>query len=204
MTTQQAPRIELGKTVELGTVRIHRFADHFRVIDLTNAGKRGKRVRVAALSPTGFYPGDRVAWADHMGGALLSMCASFDEVRRLVSDLLVDYPGELRFEVLEARGVDIEPAGAQSITLKTSGGLEIKASERDFQVCSRQFHGATATHPGVAHDTLYWPAGTKTVARAGAASFFAWLSANLSAIEAMTIGELRSQWEALGVRYDFH
>jgi hypothetical protein len=198
MTTQQAPRIELGKTVELGTVRIHRFADHFRVTDLTNAGKRGKRVAVATLSPTGFYPGDRIAWADNMGGALLCMCRSFDDVRRLVSDLLVDYPGELRFEVLEARGVDVEPAGARTLTIKTSGGLEIKASERDFSIRS------TVTIDKIGHDTLYWPAGTKTEARAGAASFFAWLSANLSTVEAMSIAELRAQWNALGVRYDFH
>jgi hypothetical protein len=203
MTTQQAPRIELGKTVELGTVRIHRFADHFRVTDLTNAGKRGKRVAVAAFAPTYAYKGDRSEWMHNMAAALLH-CSSFRAAQSLASDLLVDFPGELRFDVREERGVDVEPAGAQTLTIKTSNGLEIKASERDFQVCSRQFHGVTATRPGVAHDTLYWPAGTKTVARAGAASFFAWLSANLSTVEAMTIGELRSQWEALGVRYDFH
>lgn len=197
MTTTQAPRIELGKTVELGTVRIHRFSDRFRVTDLTYAGKRGKRVRVASFAPTFYFKGDHAAWMHQMAAALLSF-ESFDAVAAFVADLRADYPIDVEFDVREARGVDVEPAGSQTITVKTSNGLEIKASEREFQVLSRVMmrHGR--------QDTLYWPAGTKTVARAGAASFFSWLRSNLSIVETMTIGDLRSQWDALGVRYDFH
>lgn len=36
-----ATGIPLGKTVEVGSARIHRYRDHFQVTDLTNAGKRG-------------------------------------------------------------------------------------------------------------------------------------------------------------------
>jgi hypothetical protein len=195
-TTQTG--IAMGKTVELGTVRIHRFADHFRVTDLTNAGKRGKRCAVATLAPTFAYPGDHAAWLENMSKVLVTL-SSYDDVRRLVSDVLVDFPGELRFDTREERGVDVAPAGSQTITVKAANGLEIKASERDFSVSSSVVFSKTHTQT-----TLYYPAGTKTQALAGAGAFFSWLRANLSKVETMTIGNLRSQWDALGVRYDFH
>jgi hypothetical protein len=198
-TANTAAGIEMGKTVELGTVRIHRFADHFRVTDLTNAGKRGKRCAVASLATTHLFTGDQSAWMHNMGRALVSMCESYSDVRRLIADIMVDFPGELRFDAREERGVDVEPAGAQTLTVKTAAGLVITASDRDFSVKSSWAISKSATQ-----DTLYYPAGTKTEQRAGAARFFAWLRANLSKVETMTISDLCAQWNALEVRHDYH
>lgn len=192
--------IPTGKTIESGTVRVHRFADHFRVTDLTNAGKRGKRVRSASFAPTFYFKGDHGAWLENMAGILPSL-DSFDAVKRLVADVRADYPLEVTFDESEQRGVDVAPAGAQTIRLVTAGGLEITASAGGFMVKSTQVLGGSKGHK---QDTLYWPAGTKTAQRASSAAFFAWLRSNLSTVEAMTIGELRAQWEALGVGYDHH
>lgn len=46
---RQGTLLEIGKSGENGKIRYHRFAPSLRVTDLTNAGKRGKRVDEFAL-----------------------------------------------------------------------------------------------------------------------------------------------------------
>ena len=65
-----ANEIPLGETKEYGSVRIHRYADHFQVTDLAFAGKRGKKVRIMSLAPTYEYKGKPAEWMDRMSKAL--------------------------------------------------------------------------------------------------------------------------------------
>lgn len=200
--------IELGRTVEIGSVRIHRYMDSFQVTDLTNAGKRGKRARVASLGATYAYKGDRAAWMVSMGKAL-SCCESYDEIARLVSDILVDAPGEIRFSEREARGVDVEPAGVQTIEIAVGDaeqGMRIKASATDFSVMSHWRGSLPDGTRGHRQDTGYYPSGHcgKRVKAASCKAFFGWLRANLSTVQGMTIGDLCRVWDGIGVRYTSH
>jgi hypothetical protein len=200
-----ATGIPLGKTVEVGSARIHRYRDHFKVTDLTNAGKRGKRVRVMNLSPSDSYSGKPEDWMESMGRALPEF-PSYDGIKRFIKDVLVDSPGEITLNEFEERGVDVNPGGTVKIEMVTSEGVEITALPDDFTVRSSfMIHGKSPSAPAndtgreMWQDTLYHPAGKKD-----AQVFYNWLSANEAEAKRMGIKELRKLWGDLGVRYDFH
>ena len=102
LVLMNATTLHVGSTLEVGTIRVHRFADSFRVTDLGHAGKRGQRVRTASVATD--------ASADGLATALAA-CESFNDVVRLVADLAADYPGEYRITHREERGVDVLAAG---------------------------------------------------------------------------------------------
>lgn len=199
--------IPLGREIENGSVRIHRYRDLFMVTDLTNAGKRGKKVNQASISPSYSFKGDREAWFDRMGDAIASY-TRYSQVLAFFRDILVDYPGEIDISENTERGVDVRPGGLTKIRLQTSkkpdgSHMVIESNPLDWSVKSVAVQespkGGTFNM-----DTLYRPAGSKTVAEKGAAIFNKWLTENLSRVNKMTILELRKVWSDLGVQYDYH
>jgi hypothetical protein len=192
--------IPLGKTWDNGTVRVHRFRDVFQIWDLTNAGKRGKKVKMMSVSPSYSYKGDRDQWMESMSKALPDY-SSYGRVKAFFSDILVDYPGEINIDEREVRGIDVNPGGSMEIRLSTNTGLEITSDPMEFMVKTHVpiIHPQTGKPTGHFQDTLYW-----SKKKEGASIFHNWLQANLSAANTMTILEFVKLWDDLGIRWDSH
>jgi hypothetical protein len=190
----KAEGIPLGKTFEHGTVRTHRFRGLFRITDLTNAGKRGKKVQEMAVSLG--VPSDSDPWYDNTA-KMIPHADSYGEILRLFKDLQKEDP-RIRIYETELRGVDVNPGGTTEINLTTNEGVEITALPDSFLVKSiQQFE--SKGKPTFQQDTLY-----SNVSKKDAAPFYNWLKANLSEANKMDIMGLRKLWDSLGVHYDYH
>lgn len=198
----------LGETVERGTVRIHRFRGVFKVWDLTNAGKRGKTVKVMTVSPN--IRGDEEAWMQRMEDAMnLSEYDTYGEVWAFFADLLEQFPGEVRINETTERGVDVIPANVHPIKTQwkvpSTGGLgdieiRLQATPLDFLlVNSVPFASGPARDQVSRQDTMYYPKSKKD-----AAVFYSWAATNEAQLKKMDMEELRTLWRELGIRYDYH
>jgi hypothetical protein len=194
-----ASALGIGREIEVGNVRIHRYRDQFQVWDLTNAGKRGKTVRTMTILPSYSYPGDRDQWMENMSKALPEY-PDYDKIKGLIRDVLVDYPGEidLHESTVRVRGIDVNPGGTTSVQFNTNTGLTVEADPLAWSVRHRQ----EITGPKgnkFNQDTSYYPRGRRDVA-----PFYNWLKANLAEAAKMDIQGYRKLWTSLKIRYDFH
>jgi len=194
----KAEGIPLGKTWETGTIRIHRYRGSFKITDLTNAGKRGKKVKEMSLGLNKLN--DEDPWYDNMA-KILAKADSYDEVKRLIKDVQQDYPGEIRMYESELRGIDVNPGGTTKINLKTNKGVEISSEPKEFLVkVTHEFEGKGPNQgKKFNQDTLYY-----SRKKESAEIFYNWLKANLSEANQMDIDDLRKLWGELGVKYDYH
>ncbi len=192
--------IGLGKTWENGRVRIHRYANFYKVWDLANAGKRGKKVRVMRISPNVRYERE---WLETQG-KFITHHGTYDAIKRFYQDLLHDFPGEISVEEHQERGIDVLPGGTRTIKLKWSMGttnLSLEATPLDFGVTSSVLMGANEKgQGGFRQDTLYWPR-----KKADAKRFYGWLAGEGEGkVKRMDIMALRKLWSSIDVQYDFH
>lgn len=189
--------LDVGRTVNVGDVRIHRFRDMFRVTDLTNAGKRGKKVRTLAIDlGYGSTVGDREAWFDELSEGLIRQ-TTYEGVVRYLNHMKEGEP-YLNWSISEQRGIDVEPTGSK-LTLKTNAGLVIESSASEFNVLNKQ----PLTHPQTGdpigfQDTNYYNRGKDS-----ANVFFTWLQSNLSQVNSLDMNDLRRVWDQLDVKYDY-
>lgn len=192
--------IPLGETADLEGVRIHRYADHFKIWDLTDAGKRGKSVRVMSVMTRYHKREESESWMERLSQVLIDY-DDFDKIKGTIQDLMKDYPGQIEIHESKERGIDVNPGGTTTLSLKTNTGLEIKAEPLEFHVK----HSWPLTNPatgkpnGSHQDTSYWGRKKKDTQE-----FYSWLRANLSKANRMTIEEFRQLWDSLNIDYDFH
>ncbi len=193
-----AAGIPLGKTVEQGNIRVHRYRDQFFVWDLTNAGKRGKKVRQLAVSPSYQYKGGTEEWMRRMSIALEDY-EDYDRVKAFFKDILEDYPGEINLNESLLRGIDVDPPGTEKVEIKTSTGISITALPTEFRLMSSTpLTRSDGTPSGDTQDTLYYP-----VSKSDARVFYAWILENRFKANKMTIEDFRKLWRDLGVKYDY-
>lgn len=192
-----AAGIELGKTWENGKVRIHRFSNSFKIWDLTNAGKRGKKVRVMNLMPNTHNQSRNEDWMKDQSRFILLNASNYDSIRRFYEDVLLDFPGEILIDEYVERGIDVLPGSTRKIELKWSIDTTIMiltATPLDFQVIS------SVMIRGVRQATSYWP-----VKKDDAKRFYSWLSGEGEGlVKRMDIQALRKLWRDIDVRYDSH
>jgi hypothetical protein len=193
----KADGIDLGRTFEIDSVRIHRFADHFKVTDLTNAGKRGKQVRIMTLSPSYSYKGSPEEWMMSMARALPDY-PSYDRIKAYMKDVLHDFPGEININESTERGVDVNPGGTTKIQIETNTGLKVTAEPMDFTIVRRQEHVGPKGNK-FNQDTLYYSRDKKN-----AQKFYNWLKANLGEANRLDLEGYQKLWDELGVKYDYH
>jgi len=178
-------------------VRIQRWRDHFRVWDLTNAGKRGKSVEGFVLSTTHYYKGDAAAWMDNMGKVLPEQ-GDYNAIVRLIKDVQHDYPNEIEMSEFKEKGINVLPASSAPIQLETDTGIRIKADPLDFSVVNSVKHMGPKGN-SFNQDTLFSPRNKKD-----ALLFYTWLKTNLSKVNKMDMNTLRDTWSSEGVQYDYH
>jgi hypothetical protein len=195
--------LDLGKTWENGKVRVHRYSNSFHIWDLTNAGKRGKKVRKMAILPNTYSRKAEEEWLEQQSRYLiLNAGRGYDGIKRYFEQL----EGEVTANISEyqERGIDVLPGDIRPIELRWKNQdtvLELEATPLEFKVK----HSAPLTHhttgePIGRQDTLYWPD-----RKEDAKLFYAWLSGGgQDQVQRMDITGLRKLWGDIGVRYDYH
>jgi hypothetical protein len=194
----QARGVEVGRTINVGDIRIHRYSDSFLVTDLTNAGKRGKKVKLLSIGlGGGSEVRDRGSWLDELSSGLAHQ-TTYAGVVGYLNHIKQDEP-YLFWDIREERGIDVEPSG-NKITMKTNTGLVIESSATEFRVLNRQSlsHPKTGEPMNAVQDTNYF-----NVSKESANVFFAWLQKNLSVANNLDMNGLRNIWDGLGVKYDY-
>jgi len=194
-----------GRTVDQGNVRIHRYRDSFKVTDLTDAGKRGKRVRILSVSPSHSYEGRIEDWMRSMS-VVLEDYTAYNNIVGFFRDVLVDFPGEIDMHENVVRGIDVNPGGTVRYDFTTQRGVEVlalpdKFSLKGSRVIRPNRPGQPANDTGKEYyqDTLYW-----SVSKRDAQVFYNWLGANQDAAKRMGIHEFQDIWRQLEVQYDSH
>jgi hypothetical protein len=204
----QARGVARGKTWENGKIRVHRYANFFKVWDLANAGKRGKKVPVLAISPEG-YRTDEEDWLErHSRHLVLKAGGGFAAIRRHFEGLEGD--DKARIEERQERGIDVLPGGTRTIKVKWNIGTteyNLEATPLSFSVTHSYLHTpseeAVARNPRIKpfrQDTNYW-----SRKKADAKRFYAWLSGEGEGkLKRMEINDLRKLWNEMNVDFDSH
>jgi hypothetical protein len=177
-----APRLDVGCTLESGSVRMHRFRDHIVLWDLTNAGKRGRKVsKVSARITSKITERDE---ALDMLAQVLAPTTSFEAAEQVITA----YGGLVELERYEERGVDVQPAGFETIKISTVK-LSLEAGYREFTIrCERDKHNLPTAIPR--------EGATKSVPQ-----FYRWVAANRDRVETMSFHELLTEMLKLNIKY---
>lgn len=198
--------IPMGSTFQNEKIRIHRYRDQVRVTDLTNAGKKGKKVPELNISLTYNYTGDQQGWFDRQTEKFKSYATSsskpYAAIQAFIKDLQHDYPDDIKMSESEYKGVDIEPYGELfkfKVPFENGSSLTVESSP----INSLVRHTAEMTGPNgnsFDHDTLYYPDKKKD-----AAIFYGWMKDNSAKVKTFkSLLDLLEVWKSLGVNYDYH
>ncbi len=204
---------EIVKALELGRetftpqgLKFHHWHGSLSITDMTNAGKRGKKVRELRLIPD--THDDDLAIRIIQQGVNSTLHMNYDQAKAHLEQIQAKYPGAggrgiFKLDEQTYRGVDVEPMGTKlELTNKFPDGawLRISASPQDFHVTDSAVISAPGKPAhGFHQDTSYWP-----VKKQDGAVFYTWLKENLSKAAHMTIQDLRKVWDEIGVRWNSH
>lgn len=179
--------LRVGVTLERGTLRVHRLRDLFQLWDLTNAGKRGRKVRTLSVSPA-FRAGiDREEVMEQMARRLATL-ASFEVAELAVHGFLIEHPAALDVSDGELRGVDVTPGGFKPIKVETVR-LSLEVGYRSFSVKDlNDPHNRPTCVPGDARKVLI-------------PVFYRWVSDNITRLESMSYREVLREMMAMGIDY---
>jgi hypothetical protein len=195
----QAFGVDIGRTVNVGSIRIHRYREQLQITDLTNAGKRGKKVKILSVTlgyGSAIPSSEHETWFTEISKALVNQ-TTIEGVQNYLNHVKEEEP-YLSVTFREVRGIDVEPTGAK-ITLKTNTGLVIEAAPNEFRVLNRWPLTNPQTGKSIGfQDTNYYNKGKDS-----AAAFFTWLQANLSQANTLDMDGLRKVWDRLDVNYDY-
>jgi hypothetical protein len=196
-----AASLDVGQHAFTEHLKIHRFHGSVRITDMTNAGKRGKKVRELTVMPHTLN--------DEMADRILKQAVTsilhmnYDQAKSHLEKIKADHPELMETHERELRGIDVEPPGTTiKLEKKFPDGtiVRIQASPHDFHVTNSTVIEAPgkAAH-GYRQDTLYSP-----VSKKDGILFYGWLKDNISKAANMTMQELTHEWDQLGLRYDYH
>ena len=202
-----ASGLEVGRSFQNEKIRVHRYRDQLRVWDITNAGKRGKKVPELTVLLTRNYEGDPDDWFKRQTAELIETYSKrpdpYGAFKALLRDLQVDFPEDINLHEEQLRGVDVEPYGEIfefNIPLDNKSSLRVEASPNSFLVVNHAWVTREGTDKGFFHDTSYRP-----VKVTDARAFYAWLKDNASKLKSFdNMDEFRDLWKTLNVQYDYH
>lgn len=203
VATRYRVALEVGQGVFTQHLKLHHFHGSLRITDMTNAGKRGKKVRELTVIPKTF--------ADDLSDKIIKQAVSsilhmtYDQAKDHLEDILTREGHENLYSLneRELRGIDVEPMGTKiNLEKKFPNGeiVTIESSPHEFLIVDSVLIDAEgkAAH-GFRQDTTYWP-----VAKKDGIAFYGWLKDNLSKAANMKMMELLKVFEQLGLRYNSH
>ena len=181
-----------GKTIEGPHLRCHVYRSSYRVWGLENAGKRGKTVPVFALYDIDeIRDEDLLLQVEQLGFRMKNMKYedALDKARDLSIYAKQHGLSSPKLEEHQERGVDVMPAGFDTIKLKTQF-VELEASYDSFRLQDRGDRNNLPTCiPAI---------------RGGKASipvFYRWVLDNQTRIPNLKYYEILSAMQTLGIKY---
>ena len=181
--------VERGRTAEHGTIRIHRYNDHIVVWDITDAGRRGKKVRRLSISPAYGAKNPTPEQMLERWGKALDHEDNYDAVHRLFKDVLHDYPNDFTLHESEERAIDVMPPGFAPLDVK-GDHVSIRVEYKDFSVKNTD---------DTANESTCIPAmsgGIKMIP-----VFYRWVKDNEANIKHMTFLDVIKEMDSMGVKY---
>jgi len=185
--------IQVGKTWENDHVRVHRYRSAYHVWDLTNAGKRGKKVRKVALYDTDMVRNESVLKNLDKLAKGIEKVKNFDSVLKWFNIITKD--AELRgehspkIEMSEERGVDVAPGGFKPIRV-VGKGVRVDSDYDSFTVKNLD-------------DKMNEPTCIPAI-RGGKKDikvFYRWVKDNVDAIKQMDFSAVLKAMKKIGVQY---
>ena len=176
--------VQVGKGVETSNLRIHRYASSLSVIDLTNAGKRGKTVDRFSVDCSPMVADEdprKVGISDLASDISSGKIKTYDEALRRAKSF--------SSEVFEQkiRGVDVAPPGSKPIEVNTDN-LYVKIDHTSFTVRDKRDQNNDPT--------LIPP---MRGARTAVKKFRAWADKNIALLNTMTFAELNKEMDREGI-----
>lgn len=208
VATRHLQSLDLGRDhfTDKG-LKFHHWHGSLSITDLTNAGKRGKKVRELWLKPN--TQNDEFAERIIKQAVDATSHMSYDQAKVHLEKVRAEFSGkegkvplfDLREEV--HRGVDVEPMGTKiNLENKFPDGsiVRIEASPHDFLVVSSTpIHAPDKPAHGLMQDTRYWPRN-----KPSGIAFYGWIKDNMSKAAKMKVQDLITVWGDLGVKWDSH
>lgn len=191
LSIQKVAVAQMGQTVEVGSVRIHRFRESVKITDLTNAGLRGKKVEEMVVSIRGYSNTEEqleeVMWA-------IEGAKSFD---RIFTILTKDFPElqpetDLNITRTTLRGVDVVPGGFSPVVV-VGDKVQVEVGYKTFVVKDLEDQDNMPTCIPSAKG------GIKEIPL-----FYRWVRDNEAKIKKMSFSEIQCQMDILGVRSHFY
>ena len=137
---RSAKTIGVGETVETDNLRIHRFRPSIKVTDLTNAGKRGKKVSWFTIYDTDHIQDDKVKKNLDKFFAGITQVKNYDQAAKWAKLIKKDADGRKGFGTLgfqegTERGVDVRPSGPGHEPIKIDNKhMELEITPSDFNI----------------------------------------------------------------------
>jgi len=184
--------MSIGETLENTKVRAQMFANTLRVTDLTDAGKRGKRVSQFAL-----YDLDRAKVNQETASIFQNLVeatvgghATFSTLLQMAKTVANEQDALApKLEVSALRGVDVAPAGVKALRIQGQF-VSIRAEHDDFSVEDTHDQNNLSTCiPAI-------KGGKKDIP-----VFYRWVQDNQSQIKSMTFQEVVGAMRGLGIKY---
>lgn len=179
--------LRIGETWENDKFRVHRYASSLVVTDLTNAGKKGKKVDEFALygldmkllPQEGIV--DEIMMLVQRGDGWARVLKAAQEAAALGAGLDIRTP----------RGVDVLPGGTKPVELKTPS-LYITADPKSFTVKDLKDMNN--------EPTLIPP---MSAGKTAASKFYAWIKDNQDKVKTLDFRGIQKAMSSAGIGYHY-
>jgi hypothetical protein len=182
-----------GTTYENKGIRAHRFRHAIKVWDLTNAGKRGKKVDIITVYDLDYLDDEGKEIVDAM--TVKMRRANFARVEKLFTQLLADLGNvkrgsSVKIERHQEKGVRVDPLGTKPIRVRGSH-IAVRFERQSFWVRDLT-------------DELNEPTLIPRDRKATATKkMYAWAKGNKAQIKSMTFNEMQKLMESMNVDYHY-
>jgi hypothetical protein len=200
----------IGDEIDFGNLRIHRYNGSIVLTDLTNAGKRGKRVDEYALYDLDFLETNQVAMAqlERWLGNVIKQKMTTGEAISTLLDLMDgwDYvltTGKPKLEPRSHRGIDVNPPTSvmphiKKVVVNEPGlTLSIDAKPNDTMIREVTFMVDKGKRGPYRTDTFLTGLGKK-----GASLIYNWVRMNIDLLSNVSgLSEIREMLKADNIPY---
>lgn len=174
-----------GDTFETQGWRIHRFADHINITDLTNAGKRGKKV-VTWIIMGRTLPFESLALGYVMWAKRNATPA---EMKKAIDEDQEAFGPSMKVEDRIERGIDVAPGGFKPVLIRGA----MVTIESDYEGFSIKDINDDANEPTCI------ARGKKSVKQ-----FYRWCQDNARKLQAMSLSDIMNALSKEGIEYHYY
>ena len=185
--------LQEGHTWENEKVRVHRFRPSYHIWDLTNAGKRGKKVRKLSFFDLDMVRDETVKSNIEKFAKGIEKVRDYDQalkwVQIIINDARQRKSSQPQMQETDERGTDVAPAGFKPLRIMGKG-VSIDSDYKSFQVQNVADKANLETCiPAI-------KGGQQDIK-----VFYRWVSDNLDKVKQMDFQQVLKEMSKLGIKY---